>query len=220
MFGRLKTLMPRSLYGRAALILIVPIVTIQLVVSVAFIQRHFEKVTRQLTGGVEIELRFLMDRLDQVSADQTSEVATDLGKSLEFQIAIPADWQSSGDMRHFWDLSGRVVIETLREGLPDLIAADLKTNTAQVRLLFESPNGPISVVMERKRVSASNPHQLLVLMIVTSILMTLIAFLFLQNQIRPDQAAGCGGRGLWQGAAHSLPAAWGARGAGGGQRLS
>jgi len=36
-----KNLLPRGLYGRAALILLVPIITIQLVVSFAFIQRHY-----------------------------------------------------------------------------------------------------------------------------------------------------------------------------------
>ena len=41
-FAWLKNYMPRSLYGRAALILILPVVTLQLVVSVVFIQRHFE----------------------------------------------------------------------------------------------------------------------------------------------------------------------------------
>ena len=49
---RFKTYMPRSLFGRAAMILIVPIVTIQLVVSIVFIQRHFDGVTRQLSRGV------------------------------------------------------------------------------------------------------------------------------------------------------------------------
>jgi two-component system, OmpR family, osmolarity sensor histidine kinase EnvZ len=33
--------------------------------------------------------------------------------------------------------------------------------------------------------SATNPHQLLVLMIFTSLLMTLIAFVFMRNQLRP-----------------------------------
>ncbi len=55
-----KRFLPRSLYGRAALILIVPIVTIQLVVSMAFIQRHFEGVTRQMTQGVAQELAFIL----------------------------------------------------------------------------------------------------------------------------------------------------------------
>ena len=56
-FGWLKRMMPRGLYGRAALILIVPVVTIQLVVSVTFIQRHFEGVTRQMTRSVASEVR-------------------------------------------------------------------------------------------------------------------------------------------------------------------
>ncbi len=49
LFQWLKRYMPRGLYGRAALILILPVVTLQLVVSVVFIQRHFEGVTRQMT---------------------------------------------------------------------------------------------------------------------------------------------------------------------------
>ena len=38
-FGFLKWWMPRTLYGRAALILILPVITVQLVVSVVFIRR-------------------------------------------------------------------------------------------------------------------------------------------------------------------------------------
>ena len=45
---RFKNFVPRSLFGRAALILVVPIITVQLVISVMFIQRHFDGVTRQL----------------------------------------------------------------------------------------------------------------------------------------------------------------------------
>ena len=41
-FGWLKRSLPRSLYGRAALILLLPVVTIQLVFAVAFIQRHYD----------------------------------------------------------------------------------------------------------------------------------------------------------------------------------
>ena len=41
------------------------------------------------------------------------------------------------------------------------------------------------VAFSRYRVTASNPHQLLVLMIFTSFLMTLIAYAFLRNQLRP-----------------------------------
>lgn len=179
MLARFKTLLPRSLYGRAALILIVPIVAIQLVVSIAFIQRHYEKVTRQMSQGVEIELRLLLADIE------TGAGGTALAKALGFGLSIPADWQSTGDRSGFWDLSGRVMTKTLRDGLPNLQAADLTQESGEVRLLFDTATGPVGVTVDRRRVSATNPHQLLVLMIFTSVLMTLIAYLFLRNQIRP-----------------------------------
>ena len=60
----LQRILPRGLYWRAALILLVPIVTIQLVVSTAFIQRHYEGVTRQMTNGVAIDLQFLLAEIE------------------------------------------------------------------------------------------------------------------------------------------------------------
>jgi two-component system, OmpR family, osmolarity sensor histidine kinase EnvZ len=69
---RLKDYMPRSLFGRAALILVVPVVTVQLVVSVVFIQRHFDGVTRQLSRGVMLETGVV---LRAVEAAQTLEAA-------------------------------------------------------------------------------------------------------------------------------------------------
>jgi two-component system, OmpR family, osmolarity sensor histidine kinase EnvZ len=50
---------------------------------------------------------------------------------------------------------------------------------------METPKGPVRVEFERSRVVARNPHQLLVLMVVASLFLTLISFLFLKNQIRP-----------------------------------
>lgn len=180
MFARLKAMMPRSLYGRAALILIVPIVTIQLVVSIGFIQRFYENVTRQMTQGVVVELRLL---LGAVAGEPDG--ARKMAQALEVTLALPIDWQASTDASKFLDLSGRVVIQTLHQALPGLVAADLQSDPGAVRLLFATARGPLSVTIDRRRVSASNPHQLLVLMVLTSILMTIIAYLFLRNQIRP-----------------------------------
>ena len=57
----------------------------------------------------------------------------------------------------------------------------------------------ISIGFPRERVSASNPHQLLVLMVFVAAVVTLISFLFLRNQVRPirrlAEAASAFGRG-------------------------
>ena len=63
----LKSYLPRSVYGRAALILILPVVFVQVVVSVIFIQRHFDGVTRQLSRGAGIEVGLLVSQIDSAA---------------------------------------------------------------------------------------------------------------------------------------------------------
>ena len=186
MFAFLKPLVPRGLYGRAALILVVPIVTIQLVVSLAFIQRHFEGVTRQMSQSLVIQVNFVLTEADRGGTVAEARArASRVARPLELQVDLPAVWTVTGDQRRFYDLSGRVVIETLRAGLPQLRAVDLVSDDSEVRILLDTDLGPMSVEVSRRRVSASNPHQLLVWMILTSVLMTVIAYLFLRNQLRP-----------------------------------
>lgn len=183
----LQRIFPRGLYWRAALILIVPIVAIQLVVSTAFIQRHYEGVTRQMTNGVAIDLGFLLSAVEAAgSAEAAMTGVGPLAKDLEVTLTIPAGPDAPlADRTGFLDLSGRVMVETLHERLPGLVAADVSDEERVVNLRFDTAVGPVQAQLTRKRMAATNPHQLLVLMIFTSLLMTGVAFLFLRNQLKP-----------------------------------
>lgn len=184
---RLKNYLPRSLFGRAALILIVPIVTIQLVVSIIFIQRHFEGVTRQLSRGVMIETRYLLGEVEAAASQpEAARRASALGQALGMTVTLPAPGpHPAADKRDFWDWSGREVINTLRGGIPALTAVDLQADPHEVHLWIDTALGPMTIEMGRTRVSASNPHQLLVLMVFASALMTAVAYVFLRNQLAP-----------------------------------
>ncbi|NRA99252.1 MAG: HAMP domain-containing protein [Rhodobacteraceae bacterium] len=181
----IRDYMPRSLYGRAALILMVPIITIQLVLSIVFIQRLYEDVTDQMTENVLFELRFL---LEQVNTAETVDAANAVTSPLEFPLGINLTLPGivpTEDSRVWYDLSGRIVIATLREGLPGVTGVDLDSNSRLVFLGLETRHGQMLIDFSRRRVSASNPHQLLVIVIFVSILMTIIAYIFLRNQLRP-----------------------------------
>lgn len=186
MLSKLKYLIPRSLYGRAALILIVPVVTIQLVVSVAFIQRHFERVTRQMTTSVAIEISYMILQMDNASSEAEARARLDeIGPAMGFNTTFPSDNTDEGDLRDPFDLAGKELIATLREVLPNLRRVELLSGPQRVEMRIDTGYGPLWLVVDRGRLSASNPHQLLVLMILTSVLMTLIAYMFLRNQLRP-----------------------------------
>ncbi|MEM1363650.1 MAG: HAMP domain-containing protein, partial [Pseudomonadota bacterium] len=181
----LRTYLPRRLYARAALILLLPIVAVQIVVSVVFIQRHFEGVTQQLTSNVLVEIRYLVT---QINAEPTpllaDDVAADLGPRLQIYAVFDGEVPLQ-DRRRFYDIPGRIVIETLRQRLPGITGIDLLTNHRQVRIGINTNNGPLLLTVSRRRVSASNPHQLLVLMIFTGLLTSAVSIVFLRNQVRP-----------------------------------
>lgn len=181
----IKRLLPRGLYGRAALILILPILTLQLVVSALFVQRHFAGVTRQMTRNVALEVKLLQDVVNAAPNAQAALVQTDtLTRDLRIDLTLPAE-TGFEDSRLYYDLSGRTIMATLRDEVPTVQAIDLASSTREVTLLLETDHGLMRLQSDRRRMSASNPHQLLVLMIFTGLLMTVIAFVFLRNQLRP-----------------------------------
>lgn len=198
---RRLTVLPRSLYGRAALILIVPIVTIQLVVSITFIQRHFERVTEQMTESVAREIRLLRSAAEVADSPLDAKKRVNaLAKPLGIRITLPAEpGTATEDQRLFYDFSGIVVIRQLRVLVPWIGPIDLLAGNGQVETVVPTKWGKMGLAVDRRRMSASNPHQLLVLMLVTSALMTVIAFLFLSNQLRPikqmAEAASAFGKG-------------------------
>ena len=53
----LKKMLPRTLSGRAAAILLLPMLTLQLTVAVVFVQRHFQDVTVQMTTNLLLGLK-------------------------------------------------------------------------------------------------------------------------------------------------------------------
>lgn len=181
---RLKDWTPRSLYLRAALILLVPVMAILLVVVVVFFQRFYADVTRQMTTAVVEEVGLLLDRIREAAdegeaLERAFSVATPLG------IEISAGGEDMSDRRDAIDISGRTVIATLKEGLPSLRAVDLQSRAGYARLALDTGVGPVVFDVPRRRLTARNPHQFLVLIGITAFLMSAIALVYLRNQMRP-----------------------------------
>jgi two-component system osmolarity sensor histidine kinase EnvZ len=184
-FKWLKGYMPRSLYGRAALILILPVLLLQLLVTVVFIQRHFDGVTRSMTRAINIELRHVLDTVNNAGDIATAQVAlVELAAPLEIDANLPSPNAPAADVLPFDDLTGATVIQALREGVPDVIQVSL-VDRRFVQMWLNSNHGVVELSFARGRVSASNPHQLLVIMVVLGAIMTTISYFFLRNQLRP-----------------------------------
>ncbi|NOR63694.1 MAG: HAMP domain-containing protein [Rhodobacteraceae bacterium] len=183
-FGWLKRYMPRSLFGRALLILLLPMIGLQLVVGQVFIQRHFQSVTEQMAASVILELKFAIEQIAR--AEDPQAALDEISVNLEMLLLLNANAPPLlADQVAFYDLSGKTLIKALHRDIEHPLSVDLQSVPDRVALNIDLEKGRLEAVISRGRVTALNPHQLLVLMLFASIILTVISILFLHNQIRP-----------------------------------
>ncbi|MFY0619066.1 ATP-binding protein [Shimia sp.] len=180
-FRWLKPYMPRSLYGRAAMILILPVVLLQLVVSFGLVTRHFQGVTEQMTRTVAREVQLVMAALE--AQDRTPEALPVVLEELDMSVTYP-ETLSTQDTRVWYDFSAIIVTRDFKKFVPETSAVELAQNR-KVFLHLALPTGPAVLSFERGRVSASNSHQLFVNMVFFGAVLTFVAYLYLRNQLRP-----------------------------------
>lgn len=180
MFKWIKQYMPKRLYWRAAFILLFPVIFLQLIVSFVIIKRHFEGVTEQMTRTVASQIELLATTVENAEI----QAAIGLSKALNMELLkIDRDVLLEIDKRRFYDVSGIVVIREL-SGLKWVQGVDLLDDD-YVTINLKLADMSFLLRLERARVSASNPHQLIVNMVVFGAFFTLIAFVYLRNQLRP-----------------------------------
>jgi two-component system osmolarity sensor histidine kinase EnvZ len=186
LFEWLKQSMPRSLYGRAALILLLPVIAVQLIVTLLFISRHFEDVTLQMTDATARELRLVLDVANSAPTGEeaAAAVVTELGQLAIRLSPVSGDAIPQQDRRDWYDFSGRVILATLPQRIDAIRAIDLR-NSGLVDVYAQTAHGPVLLEFDRRRMSATAPHQLFVNMIFFGGLVTVIAILYLRNQLRP-----------------------------------
>lgn len=199
-FAWLKHYVPRSLYARAILILLLPVVALQLVVTVLFVTRHFEDVTRQMVVSVSREVLLVLSVADSApdAGSVPTQVVADVGTLAMTAVPVAPDEVPDPLQKAWYDFSGIIIAEVLPQRIRALLAIDL-LDDKRVHLYATTRHGPIKLSFDRNRVSAENPHQLFANMLFFGGLVTVIAILYLRNQLRPikrlARAAEAFGRG-------------------------
>lgn len=182
-----KRFLPRSLYGRALLILLAPIVVLQLVIAALFVQRHYAGVTEQMAGAVALELIYAVEQVERAEGVEDARGRLErLARPLGLTLALdPGAEVTRGRATRFWDVSGRALADTLERVTGRALWVDLLSVEGAADVWVPTSVGALRAIIPRKRTIASNPHILLVWMVATAGLLTVVAVLFLRNQVRP-----------------------------------
>ena len=200
--GRLlKRYMPKSLFRRALIILVLPIFLLQVIVALVFIQRHYDGVTAQMASSIAFELNYAISRVE-AAADlkEAEDLLLEMSGPLGLQMGlVEGEEVEPAAVRSRLDVTGGVIEATLLAEVRRPITMDLVRVPKYVVARIGTSRGVLRVLIPRRRVNAANPHLMLVWMTVSAVLLTGIAIVFLRNQVRPirelAQAATAFGRG-------------------------
>jgi two-component system osmolarity sensor histidine kinase EnvZ len=197
----LKQYLPKTLFRRALLILLLPILVLQAVIASIVLQRHYDATTVQMAGTAARELNFAIARIEGAATVEEAQAAIS-EMALQFDIQMGLDEGTtleSRALRSFYDVTGGIIEETLKRQLHRPMALDLVNAPKHVDARIVTTKGVLRVLIPRRRLNPSNPHQLFIWMFVAGVLLVVVAVAFLRNQIRPinelAHAAAAFGRG-------------------------
>ncbi len=183
--------MPKGLYARSLLIIIVPMVVLQSVIAFVFMERHWQTVTQRLSKSVTADVAAIIEVIEDYRQDPEFAQITELARDrLGLNISIlPPDPFPPAVGKPFFSL----LDDTLRTEITEQIGRPFWIDTVgdsdllEIRIRLEEPENVLRVFVLRNKAYASNSHIFLIWMVGTSLVLLIIAVLFLRNQIRPIQ---------------------------------
>ncbi len=187
-FGRwLKSVMPKGLYARSLLIIIIPMVVLQSVVAFMFVDRQWGLVTYYLSSAVTEEIATLIDVYKSYPQDadhaQLRRIAQDrLGLVLDF---LPGNQLPPPGAKPFFSQLDEALSDEIRRqiGLPFWIDTVGRSSIVEIRIKLD--NTIMRVFARRADIYDPNSWIFLLWMVATSLIVLAIAIAFLRNQIRP-----------------------------------
>src|SRR4029079_13885543 len=183
----LKGLMPKGLFARALLIIIVPMVVLQSVVAFMFMERHYNLVTQRLSAGVVQDIATLIEVYKSFPQDNGY---AQLRRIAQERLGLVVDFLPIGDLpapgpKPFFSLVDQALSEEIRKQIARPFWVDTVGRSALLEVRIRLDNTVMRVFAPRNAAYVSNSHIFLGWMVGTSLVLITVAVLFLRNQIRP-----------------------------------
>jgi two-component system osmolarity sensor histidine kinase EnvZ len=184
----LKGIMPKGLYARALLIIIVPMVVLQSVVAFVFMERHWNLVTQRLSAGVVQDIAALIEIYK--GYPQTPDRAL-LRRIAQEKLDLYVDFPPEKELpppgpKPFFSLLDQSLSEELARQIGRPFWIDTVGRSALVEIRIKLDDSTVMRIFARRSAAyASNSEIFLMWMVGTSLVLLTVAILFLRNQIRP-----------------------------------
>ena len=187
LWRRLSLLLPKGLYARALLIVIVPMVILQCVLTYVFMERHWQRITMRLSTALTHEIAAIADLHHAYPGVKNDDL---LARIAQQRLNIDIEFLPKGPLppalpRPFFSIIDAALSNEIKRQINKPFWLDTvgRSNFIEIRIALN--DSILRVVAERSAAYASNSYIFILWMIGTSFVLIVVAIVFLGNQIKP-----------------------------------
>ena len=185
-FDLFKRILPKTLFGRALMILVTPLILLQLVATHIFIDRHWETITRRLTGAIAGEIAVVINEALHDQAQATRDrLFQQAQQMLQLRMAFTKGATLPDGKQEYSGLLDRTLARALKQHIQRPFVIETTVFKEKVIIDVQLPDGVLTIIAPGERLFSSTTYILLFWMVGTSLILIGIAVIFLRNQIRP-----------------------------------
>jgi len=183
-----RRFLPRSLFGRALLIIVTPLVLVQIVSTWFFYDRHWDIVARRLAQGIAGDVAMVADLWRRAEAEDERQRVIDMAlRHMDLRVEwrggvalLPDDDEDEGG----FFIAGQLY-PALRERVDAPVRVDPLARPRDVEILVGLPDGVLEIVASQKRLFTSTAYVIILWTIGSSLVLFAVASLFMRNQVKP-----------------------------------
>ncbi|HXE16521.1 MAG TPA: ATP-binding protein [Stellaceae bacterium] len=181
-----KRALPRSLYGRSLIIIILPLVLAELIGTGVFYDRVWDTVIRRLADGVASDIGFTVDAMRYVDNDaeratlfRNARRVTDLAFGYLPDETLPPGMRQLGHGQ-VEDALAVAIANNVRRPFQ----LDGEFDPRDILISVQLDHGVLQVAAPRKRLYTPTGYIFVLWMVGSGIVLVAIASLFMRNQVR------------------------------------
>ena len=180
-------LMPKGLYARSLLIVIVPMVILQSVIAYFFVERDWQLMTVRLSSAVVQDIAALIDVYDTFPDNAHHSLLRRIASQrlgLDVDV-LPSDPLPPALPKPFFSILDGALSREIAEKIHRPFWIDTVGRSKYVEIRIKLKNGVLRVLARRSATYPQNSNVFLGWMIGAAIILLAVAIAFLRNQIRP-----------------------------------
>ena len=179
---KFKDILPKGLYSRSLLIIIVPVVVLQGILTFVFLDRHWQLVTRKLSSAVASEIATFVDVAPSLGLNKVVELSK---KFYDAEVNYIPNQKLINNIPKPINLVENTLSKELSKIMTDNFWVDAHTYEKRVIVQIEKEGGIYEFTIPRRNVYATYSHIFLVWMVISSLLLVSVAVIFMRQQIKP-----------------------------------